>query len=541
MRNSASHPIQIAEITCANGLLGVTLCPGKKGSSLSGPDWDRDMDIDLAAIKSWNASIIVTLIENREFEILDVQHLGKSIETLGMRWLHAPIRDVSIPDQGFEKRWGLIGHLIRTALINGERVLIHCRGGLGRAGLIAARLLAEFGMPADEAIAYVRKQRSGAIETRQQENYVRAITPLTHDHQTYDRILGCLFGGAVGDAFGYTIEFDRIDRIKTKYGPKGLQDPELVNGRFVVSDDTQMTLFTAEALLKPAPTLDAIKTAYLDWFRTQYEPHPSDPLNGLLAHTSLWANRAPGNTCLSALGSGQWGSTEQPINNSKGCGGIMRVAPIGFLTALSKEEIYDLGAQSAALTHGHPLGYMSSGLMAVLVTNLIQGQTSVAALSSVIELMKDKDVHPDLKNLVGQALGLAAESLTSDYDLLEIRANEEIGIYDAISTGRLGEGWVAEEALAIGLHAFLAADTYSFETHDPVEGFKKAIRQAANHSGDSDSTASIAGQIFGARYGLNAIPWGWIACLDVLDPMCELADKLVRFASAPNNLCLERV
>jgi ADP-ribosyl-[dinitrogen reductase] hydrolase len=89
-----------------------------------------------------------------------------------MLWFHLPIVDVSIPDERFEEEWDIAAEELRSILRGGSHVLVHCRGGLGRAGMIAARLLIELGMAAETATARVRAVRPGAIETRAQEDYV---------------------------------------------------------------------------------------------------------------------------------------------------------------------------------------------------------------------------------------------------------------------------------------------------------------------------------------------------------------------------------
>jgi len=138
--------------------------------------WDRDLALDLDAIRNWGASAIVTLLEPEELTLLRVERLGEEVLRRKMSWFHLPIVDVSIPDQRFEKKWRTAGEELRSILRNGSDVLVHCRGGLGRAGTIASRLLIELGMAPETAIARVRAVRPGAIETRAQEEYVLAIT-----------------------------------------------------------------------------------------------------------------------------------------------------------------------------------------------------------------------------------------------------------------------------------------------------------------------------------------------------------------------------
>ena len=188
LRTSITHPLTIAEILCGNGLLGLTYCPGKKGESVHGAAWDRDLGMDMDVIAQWGPRAVLTLMEAHELELLNVPDLGLQIERRGMEWLHMPIVDVSIPDAAFERRWAYLGPLIRTHLRIGDRVLVHCRGGLGRTGMIAARLLIEFGDNPDLAISKVRLARPGAIETREQEFYVRRLKPVRCKDGVADRM-----------------------------------------------------------------------------------------------------------------------------------------------------------------------------------------------------------------------------------------------------------------------------------------------------------------------------------------------------------------
>lgn len=175
LKDSASSPLQIAEISFdkGGGGLGLTICPGKKDLY----KWNRDLKEDLSAIRNWGASTVVTLIEAHEFQLLKVDRLGELVQTLGMRWIHLPIRDVDVPDQRFEKEWNTAGPEIHQRIRAGEKILIHCRGGLGRTGLVAGLILVERGCTPRDAIQQVRTARRGAIETAAQELYVLNAKP----------------------------------------------------------------------------------------------------------------------------------------------------------------------------------------------------------------------------------------------------------------------------------------------------------------------------------------------------------------------------
>jgi ADP-ribosyl-[dinitrogen reductase] hydrolase len=178
-RTSQSHPLQIAAIPAGPGMgrLGLTFCPGKYDPQPNGADHDRSIDLDLDAIRAWGAAAVVTLIEPKELTMLRVEGLGEGVMRRGMRWVHLPIADMAAPDRRFEQAWSTAGGELRALLREGRDVLIHCRGGRGRAGTIGARLLVELGMTPAAAIACVRTARPGAIETAEQENHVLALDP----------------------------------------------------------------------------------------------------------------------------------------------------------------------------------------------------------------------------------------------------------------------------------------------------------------------------------------------------------------------------
>ena len=214
----------------------------------------------------------------------------------------------------------------------------------------------------------------------------------------------------------------------------------------------------------------------------------------------LGKSQAPGGTCLSACKRGAAGTPEHRINNSKGCGGVMRVAPVGLFPGLSRGQAFDLAARCAAQTHGHPSGYLSAGAMAAIVRGLLDGLEPAAAADRALDLARGWREAGETVRAVEGALALAGRA-----DAGRARA-----------VARLGEGWVGEEALAIGLYAALVGGD-----------FCDAVRIASNHGGDSDSTASVAGQIYGAWKGKGEIPDGWARRLDVLEPLLDVAGRLI--------------
>jgi ADP-ribosyl-[dinitrogen reductase] hydrolase len=501
IRTSESDPLRIAGLPVGGGLVGVTLCPGKRGDSVFGTGWARDLAMDVAAIRDWGASAVVTLIEEREFELLGVQALPEAVRAAGIEWHHLPVKDVHAPDQRFESRWVYVGARLRELLRARERVLVHCRGGLGRAGSVAARLLVEFGATPGDAIAQVRAARSGAIETREQETWVRAQRAMDAAADARSsRQLACLLGGAIGDALGYRVEFDSLATIRRTHGREGIR-LAAATGELEVSDDTQMTLFTLEGQMRAVrdavPLVDAIRQAYLDWYRTQRASwNASDPsqASGLASHEVLWQAQAPGTTCLSALRAGGLGSVDQPVNGSKGCGGVMRTATLGFLgNEVDDAALYALGVAAAALTHGHPDGYAPAGVMALAVRHLIDGASWIDMVEAGVRAVQ---VHP------------AASGTRQLLEEVGVALKSDAG---ARASASFGPGWVGDEALAVGLHAAATAASLA-----------EAIEVASNHDGDSDSTASIAGQLYGAKHGLGALPSEAVTRLDVLEPLLEV-------------------
>lgn len=152
------------------GRLGLTRAPGRFAP---GRDLDADVRLreDLEAIAAAGAKVLVTLVERAE--LAELGDVGGAARRAGLRWIHFPIPDMWIPsDLAAARR--LVGRMLR-ALEAGEGVVVHCWGGLGRAGTIAACCLAARGCTAARAVALVRASRPGAIQNDAQERFVSEL------------------------------------------------------------------------------------------------------------------------------------------------------------------------------------------------------------------------------------------------------------------------------------------------------------------------------------------------------------------------------
>lgn len=345
--------------------------------------------------------------------------------------------------------------------------------------------------------------------------------PEQQGEQVLDRFRGCLLGGAVGDALGAPIEFMSRNQILEAFGPDGITSyANAYGGIGKITDDTQMTLFTAEGLLRAWVCLryrgitsytGVTANAYLHWLETQGQTPINDvKFDGaepgwLIQQPELHHRRAPGNTCLSALQS-MPALGEPASNNSKGCGGVMRVAPVGLFAwrlnaGNNPQEAFQLATELAALTHGHPTGSLTAGVLAVLIQGLADGAQLPEVLPVARGILQKQQYHEETLVAIERAEELAASDVAADQ-----------------SIARLGQGWVAEEALAIALYCALVA-----------RDFRHGIILAVNHDGDSDSTGAITGNLLGTQYGAKAIPEEWLTGLELREAITEITNDLYAF------------
>jgi ADP-ribosyl-[dinitrogen reductase] hydrolase len=312
------------------------------------------------------------------------------------------------------------------------------------------------------------------------------------------------------DAFGYAVEFQSLSDIRRQHGADGLREPVVANaGRARVSDDTQMTMFTLEACLDGATVAMSatdsfvvrMHRAYLDWLNTQGAAIAGwRPAGSLVQLPVLRARRAPWKHML--VCSPEWGLRDhrEADQQQQGCGGVMRIAPIGLLRAFTHQQAFDLAARAAAITHGHASGYLSAGALSAILRLCLDGVDLASAAEVAVAILGETIGGDETASAVTDALRLAAERRADHPSAIAV----------------LGERWVGEEALAIGLYAALVAPF-----------FEDAIRIAANHGGDSDSTASIAGQLYGVWKGMDGLPHRWVHPVDVLDSFLGLIARLL--------------
>jgi ADP-ribosylglycohydrolase len=433
-----------------------------------------------------------------------------------------PIPDLGVPDAEGMRR---ILDAIDASLEGRQPVYVHCWGGIGRTGTVVGCFLVRHGLAeGDTAIERIRRLRQPdshkdrpSPETPEQERFIQEWRQHEGGPPTrIDRYMGCMLGGAIGDALGAPVEFASLADIRRRYGSEGIQDFDQAYGRVgAITDDTQMTLFTAEGMLRAnsrgisrgvCHPPSVVHHAYVQWLNTQGEKSRStwdgSRAGWLHAVKALHDRRAPGNSCLSALRQAEMGTIESPANNSKGCGGVMRVAPVGLIED-DPQLAFKWGCETAAITHGHPSGYLAAGALAAMICMLKTGGGQLESIGEARRMLAARPQSGECLSAIDQALSLAQEGAPTPEKL-----------------EGLGAGWVAEEALGISIYCALAFP----------DDFAPAVRLAVNHSGDSDSTGSITGQILGAILGRTGIPDRWVNGVELSELVQDLGlDLWIRF------------
>lgn len=492
-RTSTSHPLQIAALASrpGRGRIGITFCPGKKQPAAATGSWDRDLALDLDAIARWGASAVVTLVEPHELAELGVADLGTQVVRRQMGWFHLPIADFNVPDVRFEAAWEKHGPSLRRLLVLGFDIVVHCKGGLGRAGMIAARLLVELGEGPEAAIAAVRHVRPGAIETREQERHVAncssfaapAPAPMQPDRQA--RALGALFGLAAGDAVGTTLEFTRRDSYELLTDMVGGGPFKLEPGQW--TDDTAMALALADSLIaKRGLAEDDLMQRFGSW-RDE----------GAYSCTGTCFDI--GVTTSEAIS--RWRKTGDPLAGlsdprSAGNGSLMRLAPVVLAYASDRAALREVAARQSRTTHAALAAVDACILYAELLADIIEG----------------KSLEEALAGLEGHARQLGSAEIVAI-----ARGSWKGKRRDQIHSS----GYVVHSLEAA---IWCAARSFSFE---------EAVLLAANLGDDADTTAAIAGQLAGALYGLPGIPERWRKKLAWQERLVATGEQLLAVADAP--------
>jgi ADP-ribosyl-[dinitrogen reductase] hydrolase len=459
-RTSFNHPLLIATVpTSGGGALGLTLCPGKKDRCALTGAWDRDLETDLASIHAWGAAAVVTLVHDDELEQLAVPGLGAAVEALGMAWVHLPIVDVAVPDAAFEQAWRVHGPMFRDLLRAGRRLLVHCRGGLGRAGMVAARLLVELGTDPEKAIRVVREARPGAIETDEQAAYVRASEPAVDEPgvSAEARATGALLGLAVGDALGTTLEFRPRDSYPHIEDIVGGGPFRLEPGQW--TDDTSMALCLADSLLADGG-LDQrdLMARFVRWWQ-----------RGERSATGCCFDI--GNTTRAALQ--RFIETGDPVSGSRdpstgGNGSLMRLAPVAIRWHADSAFAAEAARRQSEVTHGAAEALEACVFFAELLVEAIDG-----APKGVLFLPRGVDAGP--------AVAAIARGTWRHKQRAEIRSS----------------GYV--------VHTLEAALWCVYRS----TSFREAVLLAANLGDDADTVAAVTGQLAGALWGEGGIPAEW--------------------------------
>ncbi len=469
MRTSHSHPLHIAAVR-----------PGKTQPDAATGAWDRQLDVDLDAIAAWGAVAVVSLTEAQELQVLGVAELGAEVRARHMDWLHLPIADVSVPDASFERLWAHAGEGLRSRLRAGFDIVVHCKGGLGRAGLVAARLMVEHGLPAAEAVAAVRQVRPGAIETQAQLAFVLGgqpvaeAIPATTEAAIRDRARGALLGLAVGDAVGTTLEFKPRDSYAPLLdmidgGPFRLQPGQW-------TDDTSMALAQADSL-ELDKTLDAgdLMQRFVEW-----HDHGRYSCTGRCFDIGITTRQALAR--WTATGNPMAGATDP---QTAGNGSLMRLAPVALRHFRNRAVLRDVAARQSRTTHAAPEAVDACVAFAEVLADAIEG----AAQSEVLRARS----------------GFA-------------------GAIDAIMAG----SWRGRPRAEVRSSGYVAHALEAALWSVGASGaFREAVLRAANLGDDADTTAAIAGQLSGALQGASGIPEEWRTRLAWADRITASADALV--------------
>ena len=543
-----NRPLHQSYEVWGNGIIYAGEYPGDKNGELAKHKIER--------MHHFGIRHFIDLTE--EGELRPYNHLLPSDTT----YTRFPIVDCGAP-KSVESVQRLLLRIEELKKMDGY-VYVHCWGGVGRTGTIIACYLSQNWKEVDmnhtlEVLHrnFSEMPKSAYRKTPETKDQIDFINQFINANKSYkkektkrvaDSIRGSLMAGAAGDALGYEVEFMSRYAILSRFGEQGITKFALDNkGKALISDDTQMTLFTANGMLmgltrgymrgiggRPEKYVDG---AYLDWFYTQTGRKKEILINDfhytwLRDLPEMAQRRAPGNTCLQACESMFRG--EHVHNNSKGCGGIMRVAPMALLDAsyasrdentYSLVELAEAGGEIAECTHKHPLAFLPASLLTILLYKVVP--------------MAVEQVQEDIDRIVNETLDILdliyIDKYESEKQYLRELSEKAIrlahsDISDADAIRELGEGWVAEETWAIALYCAIRH----------INSVEDAIISSVNHNGDSDSTGSVCGNIMGAIYGYEHIKERNIFCPEgkLLEDTLELSEIILALANDLSTGCI---
>jgi ADP-ribosylglycohydrolase len=301
-----------------------------------------------------------------------------------------------------------------------------------------------------------------------------------------DKAQAIVYGLALGDALGWPIEFLNMQKVNIIYGPEGIQEPPRPA---LYTDDTQTTLTIAEAIIEAGrgdieTLMSALSRRLIEW--------SNSPEN----------DRAPGHTVTEAVRTLEAGVPWREAGSlTKGNGSAIRVAPIGFAYQADPGKLREIAHATGIATHAHPASDAAAIAAAYLIKLALDG------------------VPPE--EYIRQTLAFT-DGLSGEFDDAMLRighVQEWTDEYAAIT--QLGSGWVGEEAVAMAVYCAIRHQ----------DDFASAVRRAVNIPGDSDSVGCITGGLVAARVGLDGIPKNWIAQLEHLDYLTDVANRLAALRS----------
>ncbi len=527
-----NRPLHQSYEVCGNGIIYAGEYPGDKNGEFAKRKIEQ--------MHHFGIRHFIDLTE--EGELRPYSHLLPRDTT----YTRFPIEDCGAPNS-IESVQRLLLRIEELKKMDGY-VYIHCWGGVGRTGTIVACYLSQNREVPDlnHTLEVLRRNFSKmpksayrvTPETKEQidfiNQFINADKPYKEKRikRVADSIRGSLMAGAAGDALGYEVEFRSRRAILSRFGEQGITKFALDdNGKALVSDDTQMTLFTANGLLNTTrlqiEPQHAIVRAYIDWYYTQIGKKNKMKSCWIRDIDALYSLRAPGNTCMSALDAIVHGG--EPCNNSKGCGGIMRVAPISLFAAVSDSfddvRVAQMGADAAECTHQHPLGFLPASLLTVLLYKVVQ--------------MSSKQAQEEFDSIVADTVNILDRIYEGKYEsgkqYLKELTDKAVrlahsAVSDADAIRELGEGWVAEETWAIALFCAIRH----------IDSVEDAIIASVNHDGDSDSTGAVCGNIMGAIYGYEHIKERNIFCPEgkQLEETLELSEIILALADDLSTGCI---